>query len=92
MRHLLSIRLTEISSTATPAYPQTNTALRHLAAQFGEDPDDILALAEKGELRSLFVRTDLTPIPPAPAPAPNETRKEETMDPKVAAAQLGKHT
>jgi HK97 family phage prohead protease len=45
VRHLLSIRLTEISPTSTPAYTQTQTALRHLAQQFGEDPDDIFELA-----------------------------------------------
>jgi hypothetical protein len=94
VRHLLSIRLTEISPCAVGAYPQTLTALRHLAQQFGEDPDDILELARKDELRSLFVRTDLAPPTPlevaqrhAPAPALVESRSD-TMDTATARAQL----
>ncbi|CQD10629.1 Caudovirus prohead protease [Mycobacterium europaeum] len=58
VRHLVSVRLTEVSPTAQPAYPSTETALRSLASQVNEDPEDVLALASAGELRSLFVRTD----------------------------------
>lgn len=53
----------DISPTATPAYPQTNAAIRHLADQLGEDPDDIFELAGRDELRTLFQRTDLAPPP-----------------------------
>jgi uncharacterized protein len=74
VRHLLSIKLTEISPTSTPAYPQTQTALRHLAQQFGEDPDDIFELARKDELRTLFTRTDIAP----PAPTPLEVAQRST--------------
>ncbi len=54
VRHLVSVRLTEVSPTAQPAYADTSTALRSLASQVNEDPDEVLALASAGELRSLF--------------------------------------
>jgi len=50
VRHLVSIRLAEISPVSVPAYFDTNTALRHLASQLGEDPDDVLRLARQHEL------------------------------------------
>jgi HK97 family phage prohead protease len=87
VRHLISIRLTEISPTATPAYAQTQTALRHLAQQVGEDPDDIFELARKNELRTLFTRTDLGPPTPLEVAQRSENRGE-TMDPKVARQEL----
>jgi Caudovirus prohead serine protease len=58
VRHLVSIRLTEVSPVAQPGYAQTSTAIPNLAGQIGEDPDDMEALAAQGELRSLFMRTD----------------------------------
>lgn len=58
-RRLLSVRLTEASPVSQPGYIETDTAVRHLAAQVEEDPDEILALAAAGELRSVFVRSDL---------------------------------
>jgi HK97 family phage prohead protease len=64
VRHLVSIRLTEISPVSQPAYVQTNTALRGLAAQVGEDPDDVFELARQNELRRLFPgRTDIAALP-----------------------------
>jgi uncharacterized protein len=54
VRHLVSIRLTEVSPTAQPAYADTTTAIRSLANQVGEDPEDVLELARQGELRTLF--------------------------------------
>lgn len=76
VRHLVSIRLTEVSPVAQPGYAQTSTAIRNLAGQLGEDPADVEAIAAQGELRSLFVRTDqqvtATPtILPATAEARN---------------------
>ncbi len=58
VRYLNTVRLLEISPVSQPGYAQTTTAVRSLARQVGEDPEDVLALAEVGELRSLFVRTD----------------------------------
>jgi len=75
VRHLVSIRLTEVSPTAQPAYPDTSTAIRSLASQVGEDPEDVAALAEQGELRALFTRTDLhVTAPPTVEPALVEAR------------------
>jgi hypothetical protein len=69
VRHLISIRISEISPVSDPAYIQTGTALRHLAQQFGEDPEDVFELAKQNELRRLFTRTDIAPAVPTPAEA-----------------------
>jgi uncharacterized protein len=64
VRHLVSIRLTEISPVSKPAYIETHTALRGLAAQVGEDPEDVFELARHNELRRLFPgRTDIASLP-----------------------------
>jgi hypothetical protein len=39
-----------------------------LANQLGEDPEDVFALAQKGELRSLFTRTDQQVAAPVTVP------------------------
>jgi HK97 family phage prohead protease len=54
VRHLVAIRLQELSPVAVPGYLNTSAAVRSLAGQLGEDADEIAALAEQGELRSLF--------------------------------------
>jgi HK97 family phage prohead protease len=75
VRHLTDIRLTEVSPVAQPGYLQTSAAVRSLARQIGEDPEDVAALAAEGELRSLFHRTDhhvaapVTVEPGVPMPA-----------------------
>lgn len=70
VRRLLSVRLTEASPVSQPGYIQTDTAVRHLAAQVDEDPEEMLALAAAGELRSVFTRTDLAAVaPPTVLPA-----------------------
>ncbi len=76
LRHLVSVRLTEVSPTAQPAYADTTTAIRSLANQVGEDPEDVLALASAGELRSLFVRTDQSVTAP-PTVLPAEHRSDD---------------
>jgi len=58
-RRLLSVRLTEASPVSQPGCIETDTAVRHLAAQGDEDPAEVAELAAAGELRSLFARTDL---------------------------------
>lgn len=72
VRHLISVRLQEISPTAQPAYWDTASALRSLSSQVGEDPEDVERLAAQGELRSLFpdrnpVVVDMAPTPLAVA-------------------------
>jgi HK97 family phage prohead protease len=54
IRHLVSVKLTEISPVSQPAYFDTSTAIRSLAGQVGEDPAEVAALAAAGELRALF--------------------------------------
>jgi hypothetical protein len=78
VRHLVSIRLSEVSPVSQPAYFDTSTAIRSLAGQVGEDPEDVAALAERGELRSLFTRTDLSvAAPPTVPPGVTEHRSGE---------------
>jgi HK97 family phage prohead protease len=43
-RHLTDIRLTEVSPVAQPGYLTTSTAVRSLARQVGEDPEDVEAV------------------------------------------------
>ena len=94
VRHLVSIRLNEISPVSVPAYPQTGTALRHLARQVGEDPDDIFALARDNELRKLFpdhappVVVDLAPPVPTPATALRTVEEPKVLDPRRCKLEL----
>lgn len=75
VRHLVSIQLGEVSPVSVPAYADTSTAIRSLAGQLGEDPDEVMALAQSGELRSLFTRTDqFVSATPGVEPATLETR------------------
>lgn len=81
VRYLKSVRLVEASPVSQPGYIETSTAVRSLAGQLGEDPDDVLALAQKGELRALFTRTDqmvsaTLGIEPGVSPAVVETRNQ----------------
>lgn len=78
-RRLHSVRLTEASPVSQPGYLDTTTAIRSLAGQIGEDPEDIARLAAAGELRSLFTRTsDMAPV------------EARSMTPNSAAAELGR--
>jgi hypothetical protein len=58
VRHLISGRLIDVAPVTIPAYPDATVGLRRLASQTGEPIEDVVKLAEHGELRSLFVRTD----------------------------------
>jgi HK97 family phage prohead protease len=82
VRHLESIRLAHIAPTAQPAYPQTHVAVRSLAQQLGEDVNDVMALANKGELRSLFTRTDqmVSATPTVEPGIPVESRSDGALD------------
>lgn len=77
VRRLLSVRLTEASPVSQPGYIETDTAVRHLAAQVGEDPDEMLAIAAAGELRSVFTRTDLAAVAPPAVPPGVEHRSDD---------------
>jgi HK97 family phage prohead protease len=58
VRHLVSVRLIDVSPVTIPAYPDSSLALRSLAAQFSAEPDDVFQMARDNQLSKLFVRTD----------------------------------
>jgi hypothetical protein len=93
VRHLESIRLAHISPTAQPAYPSTHVAVRSLAHQLGEDINDVVQLANAGELRSLFgPRTDqlvsAAPTVLPSAPTPLEVAQRSYVEPQDDALKL----
>jgi uncharacterized protein len=94
VRHLIALRLLSVSPVGNPAYTGTTTvALRSLARQLGEDPDEVFALAQKGELRSLFVRTDRS-LDMAPTPlevVAQRSRPVETVTAADAQRWLPEH-
>jgi hypothetical protein len=78
VRHLVSIRLSEVSPVSQPAYFDTTTAIRSVAGQVGEDPEEVAALAARGELGALFTRPDLAgAAPPTVQPGVTEHRSGE---------------
>jgi HK97 family phage prohead protease len=58
LRTLVEGKLVDVSPVITPAYPSTTVALRSLARDRGVPVDEVVELAEKEELRKLFIRTD----------------------------------
>lgn len=62
-RTLLSVDLVDVAPVNVPAYLDTSTAIRSLAAHKDADPEEVRALASAGELRKLFIRTDGGPAP-----------------------------
>ncbi len=58
-RHLVSVRLIDVSPVSNPAYPDATVALRSLALQFDAEPEDVFGLAREGELRRLFTATGI---------------------------------
>lgn len=57
-RTLLSVQLVDVAPVNVPAYPDSSAGLRSLARKFDAPFEDVRALAEREELRKLFVRTD----------------------------------
>ncbi|WP_083208520.1 HK97 family phage prohead protease [Mycobacterium malmoense] len=84
-RHLVSGRLVDVASTATPAYPDATvkTAYRSLAAHMEAEYEEVVQFAARNELRSLFMRTDRHVVAP-PAVLPGEVRS----DPAAAVGEL----
>lgn len=77
LRTLLAIRMVDVAPVNTPAYLDTSSALRSLAHVINADPEDIPALAERGEVAArlatptvidLAPATEDTPAPSAPSP------------------------
>jgi HK97 family phage prohead protease len=95
VRHLVSVRLIDVSPTANPAYPQAECALRSFAAQFDADVDEVRLDFKNGNTARYFsmadetrtVVIDLAPSPSVPTLEVAEQRGEG-MNPKQAALQL----
>lgn len=58
LRTLHSVDLADVAPVNSPAYLDTSTAMRSLAAHVGADVDEVRKLATDNELRKFFIRTD----------------------------------
>jgi HK97 family phage prohead protease len=65
LRSLVTGVLVDVAPVVTPAYTDTSAGLRSLANKFDADLEEVRSLAEAGELRQFFTRTE---GPPAPKP------------------------
>lgn len=80
-RHLISVRLIDVSPCAIPAYESATVSLRSLAAQVDAPLDDVLELARGNQLFKLLTRTDnrAQQSKPKPGPlSPAQARKQLT--------------
>lgn len=66
-RTLLRVQLVDVAPVNVPAYPDTTAGLRSLARAMDAPYDDVRELAERDELRKLFVRTDQPAAPVEPS-------------------------
>ncbi|MFJ2200836.1 hypothetical protein [Streptomyces violaceusniger] len=57
------MQLVDVAPVNVPAYPDTTAGLRSLARAMDAPYDDVRDLAERDELRKLFVRTDRPAAP-----------------------------
>jgi len=76
-RRLISGTLVDVAPVVSPAYLDTSAGLRSLALRVDASEEEIRSLADAGELRKLFVRTD-TP----------STAKPKTFGPAAVARLL----
>jgi hypothetical protein len=58
VRHLISVRLRDVSPVAIPAYESATVSLRSLADQVQAPSADVLDLARDDQLYKLLTRTD----------------------------------
>lgn len=58
MRRLVSGQLVDVAPVNIPAYPDTTSGLRSLAAHVNADLEEVRQMAAADELRKFFVRTD----------------------------------
>jgi HK97 family phage prohead protease len=66
-RTLLSVDLIDVAPVSIPpAYPDTSSGLRSLARHMEAEFEEVRALAETGDLRKFFIRTDNTGKPAKP--------------------------
>ncbi len=70
-RTLVGGKLIDVGPTCQPAYEDSSvTVLRSLASHVGAEYEEVRSLAAAGELRSLFIRTDIqVAAPPTIEPA-----------------------
>jgi HK97 family phage prohead protease len=66
LRSLVTGVLVDVAPVVQPAYTDTSAGLRSLASKFDADLEEVRSLAEAGELRRFFTRSDK----PGPAPKP----------------------
>lgn len=57
-RTLLSVELVDVAPVNSPAYLDTSTGLRSLARKMDTSLDEVRKLADEGELKRFFTRTD----------------------------------
>lgn len=65
-RTLVRVQLVDVAPVNVPAYPDTTAGLRSLARAMDAPFEDVQDLAERDELRRLFVRTDRPAAPVEP--------------------------
>jgi hypothetical protein len=79
VRHLISVRLIDVSPVSTPAYPDATVGLRSRAAHYDIDPEHVFTMARENRLLDLFVRTDNRgPVKPATPLSVAQRRKQLT--------------
>lgn len=78
-RRLISGTLVDVAPVVSPAYLDTSAGMRSLAVRVGADETEIRALADAGELRKLFIRSD-TP----------STAKAKTFGPAAVARLMSR--
>ena len=59
LRTLHAVRLVDVAPVNAPAYLDTSTAVRSLARHVHADESEVRKLADQGELRRFFMRTDI---------------------------------
>lgn len=59
IRMLVSGKLIDVAPVTVPAYPDATVGLRSLSRAVGAPYDEVVTRAERDELRSFFVRTDI---------------------------------
>lgn len=65
-RSLMTAQLVDVAPVNIPAYNDTTAGLRSLANHVHADLEEVRSLADAGELRKFFVRTDKQGKPAAP--------------------------
>jgi uncharacterized protein len=95
VRHLISVRLLDVSPVAIPAYDASTISLRSLAAQCDAPLTDVEALASSDQLLRLVARSDMRSPVPQEKPRKKKalTVQQRLMElyktPKTGAVQQG---